>query len=236
MRPLYLTKEKLADEKFKITLLDKHQSQINPKEESTAFELIIDNGKLKQIGVIYNGEKKMTADFFHGPMGPVMRYNLLDPDLNLNDQFRLGMGRYMESGNHYLSRIVTDHLYPRVLHRYSDGAAADIYYNPYDFDHPLSVCLEDPGSASNRNPHFASFSLDKENGLVECRTDNRNLLKVQDMNAKDQTIDDKKQDTLKMEKMAIFAELDRLTPSQQRDVLAVTRAKLDLYKRNYGKE
>ena len=235
MRPLYLTKEKLDDKKFKVTFSDKYQSSTQVGSESTGFELIIDDGKLKQIGVIYNGEQKMTADFFNGPMGPVMRYNLLDPNLNLADQFRWGSGQYMEPGNHYLARIVTDYIYPRVLHRYSNGAAADIYYNPYDSNHPLTLCLEDVGSATNRNAHFASFNFDSEKGIVDTsNTAGRALLEVKELEG--QGPDQKKQDQLKMKKMAVLAEIDRLTPSQQRDVWATVEAKVALYRKSYGKE
>ncbi len=54
----------------------------------------------------------------------------------------------------------------------------------------------------------------KEDGLVECRTG------VQDVSAQNQTTDRKKQDTSKMEKMAILIELDKPNTFQQREVSA----------------
>ena len=240
MRTLYVVKENLGDKKFRITFSDKHQSWFESdkpldatKEESTAFEVMVDNGKLKKIGVIYNGEQKMTADFFAGPMGPAMQYNLLDPNLSLDDQLRLGLVQHLKPGLHYLSRIVTDYLYPRVFHRYSDGASVNMFYNPYDFEHPLSFCLDNAGgSTRTRDAHYSYFNFDKNDGIVECHPQRGDLLKVKSVNIKNE----KKQDTLEMKKMAILNELATLTPAQQEDVLAATQAKLELYRRNYGKE
>ncbi|MBQ4471671.1 MAG: hypothetical protein II942_00270 [Alphaproteobacteria bacterium] len=240
MRPLYIVKENLGDKKFKVTFSDKHQSFFEsdkpldaPKTESTAFEVIVDNGKLKKIDVIYNDEKKMTADFFDGPMGPVMQYNLLDPNVNLDNQLRLGIVQHLKPGLHYLSRIVTDYLYPRVFHHYSDGASANMFYNPYDLEHPLSFCLDNPGgSTRTRDANYAYFNFDENVGIVECHPKRKDLLNLKEVSIENQ----KKQDALQMKKMAILSELATLTPAQQEDVLSATQAKLELYRRSYGKE
>ncbi|MBQ3696153.1 MAG: hypothetical protein II938_04225 [Alphaproteobacteria bacterium] len=236
MRPLYLTKEKIGDKQFKITLSDKYKSKVNPKEESTAFELTLDHGKLKKIDVAYNGVKKMSMDFFKGPMGEAMNYHLLDEGLDLSEQLRLGIVRYLQPGLHYLARIVDDYTYPKIYHSYPDGAGVCMFYDPYDSKHPLMIGLSNPGLREEDSRHaFFTFADD---GLCIVRPQDRSdILNVKVEEAKkDQKPEVQKQDTLKMKKMAIFSELDRLTPSQQRDVLDTVEAKLALYRKPYGKE
>ena len=237
MRPLCFTKEDLGDQKFKFTFSDKHKSAHKPDEETASFELTVDNGILKKMDISYNDEKKMGLDFFFGNMGRAMKYDLLDDKLELSEQLRLGITQYLQPGLHYLGRIVTDYLYPRVFHRYSDGATMGMFYNPFDMEHPVSFCLSNPGSSTTeQDTHYAFFAFDKEKGLVERRPRRGDLLEVKDMSKKEEKPVVKKEDTLKMQKMAIFAELDTLTPSQQRDVLSTVQAKLNLYRSNYGKE
>ena len=236
MRPLYLAEEKIGDKKFKITLWDKHKSKVNPKEESTTFELIIDNGEFKKMDVAYDGVKKISLDFFKGPMGEALNYHLLDEGLDLSEQLRLGLVKYLEPGLHYLSRIVDDYTYPKIFHRYSDGSGVCMFYNPYDSEHPLKIGLSNPG-VSTEHTRYALFNYDEEGFLIDHPKNRMDLLDIKVRKAKkNRKTNAKTQDTLKMEKMAIFAELDRLTPSQQRHVLSAARAKLDLYRSNYGKE
>jgi len=169
-------------------------------------------------------------------MGRAMNYHLLDEKLDLADQLRLGLVRYLEPGLHYLSRIVDDYTYPKIFHHYSDGSGVCMFYNPYNLEHPLTIGLSNPG-ASTEHTQYALFNYDEEGFMIDHPKNRTDLLDIKTQKTKkNQKTNTQKQDTLKMEKMAIFAELDRLTPSQQRDVLAVTRAKLDLYRSNYGKE